>query len=531
MSSLLSRLHAAPELLLFASLALGAALGRIQLASVQLGGAVGSLLAALLLAQLDVPGAPGFEATFLPLCTYAVGFEAAPRLRRAGRSSARRALRLVLFMVACTLALVLLTARLFGLDRGVSAGMAAGAITSPALAATAADFLIRSAGDALLPSLAVAFAAAYLGGRVVRDALLRWVVSSGRGEAALEDERPRLPTLVGRAYVVELAAGRTIAAVESAGDRSAAIEVIDREGERLQRAPELILRAGDRVIVAGHRGGVMQLGQQLGREDPDARDPGKPVVHARVLLTEPSLHRRSLAELRQLVTNEGRHAIALAGVERTGRTLHVRDTLRLERGDVLELYGLERELSAVVERIGRPLHGDPPTDLVALGLGLSLGIALGSYAERTLGAPWSPACGALVTGIAAGWLHARYVLLASLPPASSFLLKELGLAGSLAALGLRVGAHAKWSLSSWTTQVVLLTLALSAALVLCSTLFGRHALGFHDSRGLARALLAALRGPGEPRARTPLLDGAPSITSAVAGVAFTLLGPLLVWLL
>jgi uncharacterized transporter YbjL len=527
MAALIAKLNEAPELLLFASLALGFTVGRARIGAFRLGGVFGSLLAALLFAQLGTPRVLGFESAFLPLCTYAVGYESAPRLRDASK----RKLRVALFFVACTLLLSWSLVASLGLDGKIGAGIASGVVASPLLGAVAADYLLRSPEHVSAPGLVIAFALAYVIGRFVRDYLLEHLASPVLRAPWPDASRVALPTLVGRAYVVDRAHGKTVARVEQDGAGGAAIELVERNTQRLERTRGLVLHKGDRVIVAGHRAGVLRLGQLLGHEDPDASDPGVPVEHARVMLTAPALQGRTLGELRMLAANDGRHGVSLANVRRNGSAVRADDSLRLEYGDVVELYGLERELGSIVKRIGRVLHGEETTDFVVLGCGMALGLTLGQLAQQTLNVPLTPACATLLFGIASSCLHRRHASFAPLPAASIALLKELGLAGSLSVIGLQTGPYRQWALSSSPLAIVLTAVGLSVALLALTGLFGRRVLGYRDGARMARSLADALRGAADSRAEAVPTDGLMPTISAIAGVAFTLLGPLLAWLL
>src|SRR5688572_10600519 len=72
-------MKAAPEVALFAALALGHALGRVKLGSFSLGGVAGSLLAALTIGQFTNVALPeSLKAVFFALFIYSVGFKSGP---------------------------------------------------------------------------------------------------------------------------------------------------------------------------------------------------------------------------------------------------------------------------------------------------------------------------------------------------------------------------------------------------------------------------------------------------------------------
>src|SRR5436190_5524421 len=143
MEALRHILNAAPEIALFAALALGQALGRVKLGSFSLGGVAGSLIMALLIGQLDVALPDALKAVCFALFIYSVGFKSGPEFFGGlNRSS----LKLVISsVVQCTVALItaVLFARVFHFGTGFAAGIASGALTQTAMMGTAGDALMR----------------------------------------------------------------------------------------------------------------------------------------------------------------------------------------------------------------------------------------------------------------------------------------------------------------------------------------------------------------------------------------------------
>ena len=115
-----------PEIALFLSLAGGYAIGKIQFGRFQLGGVAGSLLVAVILSQVGVTIDNGVKALLFALFIYAVGFESGPQFFRSlGRQSLREIAMAVMLAVSGLVTVVVL-ARMFGLDKGLAAGIAAG---------------------------------------------------------------------------------------------------------------------------------------------------------------------------------------------------------------------------------------------------------------------------------------------------------------------------------------------------------------------------------------------------------------------
>src|ERR1700730_15991719 len=124
---LLHRLVTAePLLALFVTIALGYLVGKIKIGSFVLGGIAGTLLVGVVIGQLGINIDSGVRAIFFSLFIYAVGFQGGPQFFHA--LNLRSLNQVASSCVMCFLGLlcVLAAAWMFGLDRGLAAGLAAG---------------------------------------------------------------------------------------------------------------------------------------------------------------------------------------------------------------------------------------------------------------------------------------------------------------------------------------------------------------------------------------------------------------------
>jgi putative transport protein len=132
-----------PLIALFATIAIGYLVGRIKIGSFVLGGVAGTLLVGVVIGQLGVNIDPGIKTIFFALFIYAVGFQGGPQFFHA--LNLRSLNQLVSAFVMCFTGLlcVLLGAWMFGLDRGMAAGLAAGGLTQSAILGTAGDAIAK----------------------------------------------------------------------------------------------------------------------------------------------------------------------------------------------------------------------------------------------------------------------------------------------------------------------------------------------------------------------------------------------------
>ena len=558
MSWLASLFQRFPELAIFLSLALGFAVGKIKLGRFRLGGVGGSLLVALLLSHTGVKIDEGFKAVFFPLFIYAVGYEVGPQFVNAMHRSALHEAGLALFLAITGLLTVVLLAKWFHLDKGLAAGIAAGGMTQSAMVGTADEAISRlglptAQAQALHGNVALGYAVTYvfgvIGAIVICTGILPRLLGRSIREAALSAERkllsggmpndehelPSLPRLVGRAHRVSVGAGKTVEELEERVDRTASIEYVRRRGARLSPALGLRLEADDIVIIAGRRDGVIPLGEFLGPEERDAPDSGISVVRRQVVFTAKGHNHLTLAQMRRLVGAQIKRGAYVASLTRLGNRLPIAPQTMVEHGDVFEIYGTKRDADQMASKLGYVISADDKTDFIYLGLGLLAGVLLGLSSIKLGGASVSLGTGggALLSGIAFGWLRAKRPVFGAFPAAATSVLKDVGLAGFAAAVGLGAGQEAWLVLQRDGLKVFGLGALVTIIPLGLSAIFARYVLGFRNTAELGGALSGAQSSNfafGEVLAQAEnAVPAVPfAISYAVANIILTLLGPIIV---
>jgi AspT/YidE/YbjL antiporter-like protein len=143
MSWLHDLFHKSPEIALFLSIAVGYYIGKIKFGKFQLGGVAGSLLVAVLVSQVGVEIDAGVKSVMFALFIYAVGYESGPDFFRSlGKQSVKEIILAAVLSISGLLTVVVL-AKWFDLDKGLAAGVAAGALTQSAIIGTAGDAIAR----------------------------------------------------------------------------------------------------------------------------------------------------------------------------------------------------------------------------------------------------------------------------------------------------------------------------------------------------------------------------------------------------
>jgi putative transport protein len=172
-----------------------------------------------------------------------------------------------------------------------------------------------------------------------------------------------------------------------------------------------------------------------------------------------------------------------------------------------------------------------------MGVGLVIGLLIGLVVINIGGIPLTLGSGGgcLLAGLVFGWMRGKHPMYGVMPPAASRLLQDFGLAAFVAVVGLNSGLQAVVTVKQLGITIFLLGVFVTLFPLLLTMLFGRYVLKYNNAAILAGALSGS-------RSANPafggVLDKAESavptvpfaITYAIANVALTLLGPLVVGL-
>ncbi|WP_062228174.1 aspartate-alanine antiporter [Aureimonas frigidaquae] len=551
-------LNRSPEIALFLSLAGGYAIGKIQFGKFQLGGVAGSLLVAVLISQVGVSISDGVKTLLFALFIYAVGFESGPGFFRSlGRQSLREIV-LASVLAVTALGTVILCARLFGLDKGLAAGVAAGALTQSAIIGTASSAIgqLNLAADEiqrLQGNVAVGYAVTYIfgsfGAIIICVNILPWLMGRSirddamRAEAALlagarqygPGESPAVPDLVGRLYRVEAAAGRSVAQIEAAAGSPVSVERVKRNGAIIGLQPDLALQKDDVVLLVGRRGGVLACGASIGPELMSSEGMDAVMVSRDVSLTDRRFVGHDIEDITRNTNAALKHGIFVTGLKRGGAPVAMTPQTRIEAGDVATIYGSAADVARVAQAAGTEVIASDKTDFVYHGVGIAVGLLVGLLVLRAGDIPLTLGAGggALLSGLVFGWYRGRNMALGNLPIAASTLLRDLGLAGFVAVVGLQSGLQAVSTVRESGISLFLVGVVVTLVPMLITMLVGRYVLKYDNTAIFAGALSGSRSanpafGEVLDKAGNAIPTASFAITYALANVFLTLLGPLVV---
>ena len=559
MSWLHSIFNQSPDIALFLSLAGGYWIGKFQFGKFQLGGVAGSLLVAVGISQVGVSIDNGVKAILFSLFIYAVGFESGPQFFRSlGRQSIRE---IILAAVLATTGLitVVVMAHLTGLDKGLAAGIASGGLTQSAIIGTASSAIGKLGLPAeetqrLQANVAIGYAVTYIfgsfGAILVCVNLLPWVMRRSIRDDAIRAETAALagahllargevsalPPLVGRLYRIEQAAGRTIAEIEkTVGEGPVSVERVKRRNELIGLQPGLKLEAGDIVLLVGRRAGMVGVADTLGPELQSSRGMDVIMLVRDVAITNPAYVHRTVAEIRKASSGSLYHGVYVTRVTRGGTPLSLAPDTVIEAGDVATLYGTGEDVQRIAKAVGTEVIPSDKTDFIYHGLGLALGLLVGLAVVHVGDVPLTLGSGggALLVGLLFGWYRTRNLTIGNMPSPASTLLRDLGLAGFVAVVGLQSGRQAVATIAESGLTIFLVGVVVTLVPMTITLLVGRYVLRY-DNAALFAGALAGSRSAnpafGEvlDRAGNSIPTVPFAITYALANVFLTLLGPLVV---
>jgi putative transport protein len=556
MNYIVTSLREHPELAIFLTLALGFVIGRFSIRSFKLGNVVGTLLAGLLIGQIGIEVPSIVKTVFFDLFLFATGYKVGPQfIRGLGKSALPQVALTVVVCVTCLLS-AYLAAKLLGYDAGTAAGMMAGAFTDSAIIGTASDAITRLNLPAdetkrLLNNVPMAYAVTYivgttgavwfltalaprlLGADIAAESRKMEEESSGSSEQK-GGPVPAYREWDFRAYQLNGDwAGRRVADLEGsfAPDR-VFVERVRHEGQVIVAEPASVLASGDAVAIAARRR-VVTRGPSLGPEIEDRELLDFPVTSADVVITNKTIVNRTIAELAQ----EFGRGVALRGLVRGGEEIPFEDKTRVNRGDLLRIAGPAEDVERAGTALGHVQRDTTATDIVFVGLGITIGGLVGLLSVTLGGVPitLTASGGALIMGLVFGWLRSVYPTFGGIPEPALWLFDTLGLAVFIAVVGLAAGPSFIDGLRRTGLTLLLVGAVLAVIPHLVAILFGRYVLkmnpvlllGASAGAGTSTPALRAVQDLAQ--SKIPVLGY--TVPYAIAAIVMAAWGPVIVMLL
>lgn len=487
-------LKANPTLLLFLVAAVGFLVGQLHVGGFSLG------VAAVLFVGLGFGAIspdlrlPEFVYQFgLVLFVYTIALAGGPGFFAAlGRRGIRDNL-LVLGVLLGVGGLTALLAYLLRLEPPFASGLFAGALTNtPALAGALETLNARGVSDTVLGQPVAAYALAYPVGvtGMLLASHLAWRMW-GHPQHPEEAETVELESRTLEVTHPELT-GLTLDELVRA-KRWHVVFGRHKRGEVLQVATGgLRLQAGDLLSVIGSASELERVGETLGRFVPKGLEQSREALDfRRVFVSSREAAGRTLADLNL----PGRFGVTVTRIRRGDVEFLPSGNTVLELGDRVRVVGRHERIREVSRFLGDSYRALSEVDVLSFGLGIALGLLLGSVTfdlpgevEFKLGIAGGP----LVAGLLLGALNRTGPILWQLPYSANLTLRQLGVILFLAGIGTRSGSTFAQTLA----QGGVLTLVLVGAILTVGAAFltlwiGHRLLGI--SLGTLSGILAGLQ--------------------------------------
>ena len=556
-------LTAQPLIALFVTIGLGYFVGKLKLGNFVLGGIAGTLLVGVVIGQIGVKMDPGIGAIFFALFIYAVGFQGGPQFFHALNLRSLNQLASAFVMCFTGLLCVLAAAWMFGLDRGMAAGLAAGGLTQSAILGTAGDAIAKLGLAApvtkiMQTNVAVGYAVCYIFGSLGPIIMVTWflplvmrwnireeavalekTLSGGHAELG-PGQFEAVNDIVTRVYQVtrdRKAIGQTTLALNTQFS-DAAVEGIYRGGKSIDFDDAAVIQLGDAVAITGKLSAVQASNAVLGDEIVAPEGFSAIEESREIILTNRALSGREIGEIHDHVSVETRHGVFLTAVKRMGRDLPVLDKLKLKTGDELHFTGSTTDLDRVQSKIGYKISAAAATDFIFFALGMIVGILIGMIAFKIWGVPISIGSGGgcLLSGLMFGWLRSVHPRFAALPIGASSFLRDFGLAVFVGIVGIGAGPQALTAIEQYGLTLLFLGVGVTIIPQIVAFFFSYFVLRIKNpiealacvagGRSANPAFAALLAKAGNA---TPVVSF--TVTYAVANVFLTLWGPVIVGLI
>ena len=222
-----------------------------------------------------------------------------------------------------------------------------------------------------------------------------------------------------------------------------------RDGNVSIPTSEKIIKEGDRLLVVTSEKDALALTVLFGeqentdwnKEDIDWNAIDSQLISQRIVVTRPEWNGKKLGALRL----RNHYGINISRVYRSGVQLLATPELTLQLGDRLTVVGEAAAIQNVEKVLGNAIKSLKEPNLVAVFVGIILGLALGAvpFSIPGISTPvrLGLAGGPIIVGILIGTFGPRLHMITYTTRSANLMLRALGLSLYLACLGLDAGAH------------------------------------------------------------------------------------------
>jgi putative transport protein len=554
-------LRSYPEIAIFLSLALGYYFGSFTYKGLGLGAVTATLIAAVIIGQLDIKIGSPLKPVFFLMFLFAIGYGVGPQfVRGIAQDGIPQALFAVVVCFFC-LGAAYLGAKLAGYSVGSAAGLYAGSQTISASMGLATDAINRIGMSPeetrkTLDAMPVAYAVTYIFGTIGSAIVLALIGPALLGidlEAACKryEERHGGKRQAGgpgtawyqfelRAYRVRAGGqivGKTVQQAEALlPEQRVFIQRIRRGETLIDATADTVIREGDIVALAGRREVLVELIGGKAEEVNDRELLAVPVEGLDVYVTNKEVDGKTLAELANL---PGARGVFLRKIVRgaTATNIPILADTQLQRGDIATIVGRTPDVAAGTKMLGYPDRATDVADVAFIGGAITIGALLGALVYKVGSVPLtlSTSGGVLIAGLFFGWLRSVRPTFGRIPSSTVWFMNSVGLNVFIAVVGLSSGPSFVAGLQQLGFSLFLWGVAVTTVPLILAMYVGKYLFRFDDAIVLgacsgARTTTASL-GMINDRAKSQIPGLGYTVTYAVGNTLLTVWGMVLVMLL
>lgn len=560
MSWFVNALKTYPELAFFLTLAIGYAVGKIQIGSFKVGSVTGVLITGVIVGQLNIFVNPTVKSVFFLLFLFALGYNAGPQFFKGLKKDGIP--QVIFAVIVCVVGLisVVIAGKILGYNAGQAGGLAAGALTQSATIGVAQDAIGKMSGmsadqiKSMQDFVPVGYAVTYIFGTVGAALILSTLGPKLLG-IDLEEESKKLEVSTTSQATVESnevfeqntdldfrafdvnsnLIGRSVYDIEQEIKREKIrcfIIRIKRNNEILIPKKDTVIEDGDKVLFSFKTNAISELDfSKLGKEISDYRLLNIPIQHLKVYVKNDEIANQSIQAIRNHTLTRG---VFISKLEKTGEETPYNSETIVNRKDVVTLTGPTEEVEKLAFKIGKPIRKSDETDVVFLGLGILIGGLIGIPALTIggVGITLSTSGGALIMGLIFGLIHSRRPNIGYVPEGAVWFLSNVGLAAFVAVVGIDAGPGFVAGLKTSGLSFLLAGIIVTTIPVIVGIFLGKYVFKFK-----APIILGAVAGAmtttaaigaicEKAKSNTPVLGY--TVTYAVGNILLTVWGSVLV---
>ncbi len=542
-----------PVIPIFLTLGLGFWLGKLKYKSFSLGAVSATLIVGVLFGQMNIQIPQILKTVFFLLFLFSLGYSVGPQFFRSFKGSGVKQMCFAVILALICAATIIIAAKIMGYSTGIAAGLFAGSQTASASLGLLGDTVREMPMDEtqreyMLNIIPACYAVTYVLGAVgsawflsnigpmmmggikkVKEEVARIEQELDSGESMPEPGQIKAARPVAfRAYKAESSffdTPQTVAQLEELfrnHDLRVFVERMRVKGNIVDPSMDQLIYKGDIVVLGARKEDIIDVTEYLGPEITDNELLNFGAERTPVTVASKGAAGMTLGELRRQPYMNG---VVVASLKRNNMSIPAKNKVELQRGDIITLVGLPRNVTDAAVKIGYADRQTDTTDMVFVGLGIAAGCILGALSIKINGIPLSlsMSAGALISGLVLGWLRTRKPSYGHIPSSVVWIFNNLGLNMFIAVIGITAGASFLHGIKEAGFLIFFIGFACTLITLTLGILIGRKLFKFSAPETLgcvagARCAVAAI-GAVQDTLQSDVPNLGYTVTYAVANIA------------